>query len=281
MADGPTVDDRIDALFALAPAEFVAARDRLAKDLKGAGDTQGAAAVRKLRRPTAAASAVNRLAREAPDEIRELVALGERLREAHAALVAGGGDSGIREATTRRRKLVGTLTRQALTFIGGGEAHREAIADTLDAAVVDADAAEVVRAGRLTRELDAPSTFGAGLVIGDDVSPAASGRQRPKEPRVDPFPAGDDIDDAEAEQAAGERRRRAKLIERLQGEVDRTSRAAEDAADEVEAARREVDRSRDLLDSARARLRTAEDTERATRAAAQKARRELKNSPAP
>lgn len=281
MAQAPTTDDRIDELFGLAPEEFVTARNRLAKDLKSAGDTEGAAAVRKLRRPTAAASAVNRLVREAPDEIGELVALGDRLREAHAALVAGGGNAGIREATARRRKLVGSMTRQALAFAGGGEAHREAIADTLDAAVVDAGAAEAVRAGRLTRELEAPSTFGAGLLIGDDVSPAASGRRPPKDSRVDPSPANDDIDKEEAEQVAAEGRRRAEQIERLQEEVDLTSRAAEDAAEEAEAARHEVGRLRDLLDSARARLRTAEDTERATRAAAQKARRELKNSAAP
>lgn len=281
MAEGPTTDDLIDGLFALAPEEFVAARDRLARDLKGAGDNEGSAAVRQLRRPTTAASAVNRLAREAPAEIRELVALGERLREAHAALVEGGGDSGIREATARRRKLVGSLSTQALAFIGGGEAHRDAIAGTLDAAVADAGAAEAVRAGRLTRELEAPSTFGAGLVIGDEESVAVSRRRRPKEPQVDPSPGDDDTDDAEAELAAAEGRRRTGLIERLQEEVDRTSRAADEAAEEAEAARREVDRLRDLLDSARARQRTAENTERAARAAAQQARRELKNSPVP
>lgn len=264
MADEPTHDERIDALFALPPGEFVAARDRLAKELKAAGHAEAAAAVKKLRRPTVAAAAVNRLAREARGEIEELLAIGDRLREAHGALLRGGGDSGVREATAARRRLVGALTKRALGFAGGGEAQRDAIADTLEAAVADRDAAEAVREGRLTKELVAPSTFGAGLAFGDDDVPKAAAGA----PEIE--------QDQAADEAAAEARRRAERLERLQEEADRAAADAEQAGQQVAEARAEVGRLEALLETARDEMRSAVDDERSARAAADRAARDLK-----
>lgn len=276
MAEPPTHDQQIDTLFALPPNEFVAARDRLAKELKVAGQGDVAAAVKKLRRPTVAAAAVNRLSREAPDELDELLAVGSRLREAHEALLRGGGDSGVREATADRRKLVGTLTKRALAFAsGGGEAQRDAIADTLEAAVADSDAAEAVRAGRLTKELVAPSTFGGGLVFGSDDVPRSGAGAGGRE--TDRGEAGDKEAD-EAGEAAAESRRRAERLERLQEEANRTAAVAEDASQRVADARAEVDRLEALLEAARVEVRSAVDDERAARAAADRAARDLKGA---
>lgn len=276
MADPRTHDEEIDALFALPPEGFVEARDRLAKELKAAGDGEAAAAVKKLRRPTVAAAAVNRLAREARSELDELLAVGDRLREAHETLLRGGGDSGVREATAAKRKLVGTLTKSALGFATGGEAQREAIADTLEAAVADSDAAEAVRGGRLTKELVAPSTFGGELVFGSEdgserrAGAGAGSRTRDIE--------GDEAEEEAADEAAAESRRRAERLERLQGEADRTAAVAEDAAQRVAEARAEVDRLEALLESARAEVRSAADDERAARAAADRAARDAKGA---
>src|SRR4051812_28617732 len=65
MAEG--VDDRADALFAVPLEDFVAERTALARALRAEGDRPAATAVGKLRKPTPAAWALNRLARSDPD----------------------------------------------------------------------------------------------------------------------------------------------------------------------------------------------------------------------
>src|SRR5207249_1478034 len=85
------------------PGEFVARRDARAKELRKAGDRAGADAVKKLRKPSVAAAAVNRLAREAADEVAGLLAAGEALRQAQL----GGGDrEAIRSAAHDEREAV-------------------------------------------------------------------------------------------------------------------------------------------------------------------------------
>jgi hypothetical protein len=164
-----------DELFGLPLAEFTARRDALAKELKAAGDKDAAAAVKALRKPTVAAWAVNQVARTTAGrkDVAALVQLGDRLRDAHDALLEGKGDAAIRELTTERRALVAKLTKAAIAQLGaGGEGQRDAITHTFDAAVADPEAAEVVRAGRLAKELAAPSGFGGGLVFGDVLAAA-------------------------------------------------------------------------------------------------------------
>src|SRR4051812_4609994 len=179
MADDPTLDERIDALYAGPAEEFIAARDALVKELRALKDKDGAATVKALRKPTVAAWAVNRVVHQSGDDVRRLVDIGDELRAAHEALLEGHGDGGVREATAKRREVVGELTDRAVAELGGGspgEAQREAISHTFDAAVADPDAAEAVVAGRLTKELHAPSGFGGGLVFAD----AAPSRPTPK-----------------------------------------------------------------------------------------------------
>lgn len=174
------LDRRIDALFALPAGEFVAARDALAKQVRAEGDKDAAAEVKALRRPTVAAWAVNQVARttRTKKDVAALVQVGDRLRDAHQALLAGEGDADIRTATAERRKLVAKLTKAAVELLGpAGEAQRDAISNTFDAAVADPAAGALVRAGRLHKELDAPSAFGAELVFASVTAAPRTARQ--------------------------------------------------------------------------------------------------------
>ncbi|MEO7296612.1 MAG: hypothetical protein ABIZ57_10750, partial [Candidatus Limnocylindria bacterium] len=145
-----TLDARIDQLYAGPAESFIADRDATAKELRAAGDKEGAGAVKALRKPTAAAWAVNQLAHSARREVAKLLDIGDDLRAAHEALADGKGDAAIRAATTKRRKLVESLTDKAVGLLGAnGEAQREAISTTLDAAVADPDAGIEVQQGRL------------------------------------------------------------------------------------------------------------------------------------
>ena len=58
--------DGVDALYAVRPEEFVAARAALVKELKADGQKAEAAQVAKRRRPSVVAWALNQVAREQP-----------------------------------------------------------------------------------------------------------------------------------------------------------------------------------------------------------------------
>lgn len=149
-----TPADPIDELYAVAPAGFIAARDSAAAAVRAAGDKELAAQLKALRRPTPAAWMVNALVRDNPQVIEDFLALGAALAQAQSALQ---GDE-LRALSAQRSQLVTSLVARAEALAAAaavrvdsaatGEAH-----DTLVAALVDAAAAQAVRAGRLVRPL--------------------------------------------------------------------------------------------------------------------------------
>jgi hypothetical protein len=141
-------------LYALPPEEFVAARDEAARQARATGDRRLAAAIGKLRRPTVGAWAVNLLARERPELIGELLDLGDALRSAQRNL---RGDD-LRELSLQRRVVISTLAREAVG-LARRDFHRDnlpvaEIQATLTAALADAETAELVRAGQLTKTVE-------------------------------------------------------------------------------------------------------------------------------
>lgn len=143
-----------DELYSLAPAEFTAARDERARQVRAAGQRDEAAAIKKLARPTASAWLVNRLARAAPERMARLYELGDELQEAQRTLA---GDR-LRELSVQRRQVINDLLPAATDL--AGQANQPASATvlgevraTLEAALADADARAAVRSGRLTKAL--------------------------------------------------------------------------------------------------------------------------------
>jgi hypothetical protein len=275
-------------------------RDALAKQLRAEGDKDAAAEVKALRRPTVAAWAVNQVARttRTKKDVAALLQVGDRLRDAHDELLDGKGDAGIRTATAERRKLVAKLTKAAVELLGaGGEAQREAISNTFDAAVADPEAGLLVRSGRLHKELEAPSGFGAELVFASaPVAPRAAAAGGSREERraarrarrgesteAEPEPEAAELaDEAHAPESvhaapgpstaaaptttAAERaaaRTAAKEAERrrkqLEHDVEDRQQEAVQAAREAAAARQEVSRLQDLLVTANAKAKAAGD----------------------
>jgi hypothetical protein len=151
-------EKEVDKLYALPPAEFTAARDDLAKTLRGEGERALSARAKELRKPTAAASVVNRLARSERMNVRALLTAGERLRSAQAKLLQGGRPDTVHKAAADERKAIEALLTAARRE-GAGEATLRRVEETLRAAARDAEAAELVRQGRLTHELQ-PVGFG-------------------------------------------------------------------------------------------------------------------------
>jgi hypothetical protein len=160
-------DDPATHLYGLDLEEFVAARDALAKELRAAGDRDGAAAVKRLAKPTRAAWAVNRLVRDRPDEIAALVDAGAALTGAQEQLLDGADADVLRSAAVAARALVDMLAAQAP--VEG--AARDKVRATLHAATVDAEVREEVAAGRVVKERSASGFGGLEALI-------ASGRGR-------------------------------------------------------------------------------------------------------
>jgi hypothetical protein len=217
--------EAVRELYGLAPGAFVAARDALAKQLRAEGDAAGAAAVKGLRRPTVAAWAVNQVARDQPVVVAAVLDAGAALGAAQREVVASGDRALLRAATTTLRQATAAAVRAAVAH--AGEAHRDAIAATFDAAATDPEAGAQVQAGQLSETLQPTSGFGAlgelpaaAPAIGartDEVS-----RRRLEQAEARAVAARDDVALAEEAVAAAH------------AQLERACRAAAEAAAEVE-----------------------------------------------
>jgi hypothetical protein len=169
----PDLDTVADELYALAPSEFTISRDARAAEARKAGDRPLGTAIKSLRKPTAAAWALNQFVRAEPEQILRLTELGRGLRDAQESLSA----EDIRALGRQRQQLVVSVAGQVRALAYGAQhplsesAFRD-VESTLEAALADPDAAAALATGRLVRTL---SYAGFGTV---DVSEAVGGRER-------------------------------------------------------------------------------------------------------
>jgi len=179
-------DDWQDALFTAPPRAFVAERKRVAEELKAAGRSDDARAAAKMKRPTASVWAVNQLARRAPDELADLLALGASLRAGERKLMRGGSaDDFMTDARTARQRVAALARRAEAALAESGQQKATVtlarqIAQTLHAASIGDDETRAkLEAGRLAHDLMPPSSFGGDS---SDLSAAlaASVASRPK-----------------------------------------------------------------------------------------------------
>jgi len=265
-------------LYGLPLEEFTPARDALAKELKAAGRKEEAAEVKSLRKPSVAAWALNRVAREHPDAIEGLRAAGAELRAAQDAVLSGdtpgppgmpGDASGLRDASRAMADEVERVAGLAAGVLQGAgrpvsAAQEEKIVATLRTAAVDDGAGDDLARGVLVEELQ--STGFSLLGSGSGVLPSAPGRparaKRTDGGRAAPT-AGDDGDDGST--GAGR-------VADLPGaeRSPKKPKASKEALEAVEAARRELRRCDAEADMAATRARRrAERAETAAKRAAE------------
>ena len=214
-------------LYGLPPEEFVPARSGIAAQAKEDGDKALAKAVTQLPKPTTAAWLLNLLVRDQPDQVSELIALGDALRQAQEKLAGPQ----LRQLSQQRHEVIAGFTRKALA--PARRAGRPVTADlsaqvqeTLSAAIADPEAGQALLSGRLTKGL---SYAGLGDVsISGPVTTAAT---RPKARAAKA--------DASAEL---ERRRR---IREATAEVERLEQAVAEATDGAADAQREEEEARE------------------------------------
>ena len=166
------VERRLDDLYREPPEEFVSRRDALARELRAEGDRESAAAVKRLRRPSAAAWVINRISSEEPERTREFVRASESLAEVQRRVLEGEapGDE-LREAAADEREHAEAMVadaRRLTTGHGGNVANVvDRVAETLRAVGGDAELRDRVLRGRVEKEQTAATV---GIPGGVDVS---------------------------------------------------------------------------------------------------------------
>ena len=250
-------DAEVRELYRSAPEGFIAARDALAKRLRDEGRDGDAAEVKKLRRPTVAAWALDRLADDASDTIGELLDAGAELARAQRATLSGRDPQALRDATTTRRELVARLTEMAAEVLRDADrspdAQLEDIRGTLEAASVDEAVAERLRAGTLDRTVQPSAGFGdlTGLQLvsrRDDEPEEAVAVRKPAASR-----SPGEADEDRSRQLDAEIRR----LRRERDAAERKAAAAEDARARLA---EQVASMQTRLDAAREKLRIAESS---------------------
>jgi len=144
--------EAVDRLYALPPDQFIASRDAAAAAAKAAGETKLAADIKRLRKPTVSAWAVNLLSRRAGDTLKALIELGPRLAKAQRL----GRRDELRSLGEARHGYVTALVAAAGAAVAEhGQTMSSAIAldveSTLAGALAEPEVAEAVLAGRLDR----------------------------------------------------------------------------------------------------------------------------------
>jgi hypothetical protein len=148
------LEEALDQLYDAAPEDFVAERKRLAKELKSAGSAADAESLARARKPTAAAWALNRLARDKRRDVDLLLDSGHRLRQAQAGVLRGDAREAFEQAQHTEREAIGRLVHEAQELLGNASAAMlEQISASLHAAAVSEEGRELLAAGRFTQPL--------------------------------------------------------------------------------------------------------------------------------
>ena len=281
----------VDELFTMAPADFVAARNALAKALKADGHRDEAAAVAALRRPTVPDWALNSVALQEPDVVADAVDAAEHLRSVQAAALGDPSAApDLREAMAQVRHAAGALrkaTEDVLRRAGRPAGDMSALTSRLNETMVHPGLLSQLQAGRLgTAAVDALDPFsGAPAAPSTSAAPGRSGRAAARPPRPPaptarkaaapkpPPPKVERVDERAERQARRAadllERRRAQAAERLaqaDAVVEEAKAAVHDAEAEVKAVAAALERARRAETAARTRFERA-DAQRAEVAA--------------
>jgi hypothetical protein len=171
--------EAIAALYAGPLDAFTRSRDALAKQLRGDGDREAADRVRRLRKPSVTAWALNRARAADPERVSELLVAGERLRDAQDGLFGAGSSEGssagsggrdaLRTASAGERRLVDALVAAAeAELAAAGHTPTPTLSNrlfaTLRAVSSDDEARGALSSGTLARDYEI-ADFGFGLAL--------------------------------------------------------------------------------------------------------------------
>lgn len=283
-----------DRLYAVSVEGFTAARNTAASE---SGDKTLAAQVKKLKKPSVAAWAVNLLVRREGDQIDSVLGLADSLRAAAEAL---DGDE-LRALTRQRRQLTTALASSARSLAHEAGVRLtgpvvEQVEGMLTAAMLDPVAAQVVRTGRVltaftstgVSELEVESVVALPDALDIHATPLEAA---PEDEEGESAPVGlhvvpdtgaklaaaeDSLEEAngqvvEAEQELGEVEQSVESLNarrlQLQGEADELRRRLAAIEDDVDQVDEELEEAEEAFADARVVLEEARRTQAAAETA--------------
>lgn len=232
------IERELDRLYSLPLEEFTGARNELAARLRKDGEKDAAGAVKAARKPTQPAWVVNQLARSERKLLEALIASTESL--------AGAGGDAARTLIADQRDALSALGRAARKLAPSAS---DRAVETLRAAAIDPEARELLRIGRLTKEIT-PSGFPTASNTVLQASAPARGKAG----------AGDELAERRTrreheQQRLRELRERARALHRAASEAEREASKARDHADKLQV---EAEEARDAADEAAGELERAD-----------------------
>jgi chromosome segregation ATPase len=256
-----------EQLYALRPAEFMAARTRFVHEAREAGDKEAAARVGKFRKPSQAAWVLNLFARKEPAEVQRLANLGAALRDAHGRF---DGEA-IRELSKQRHQVVRALVSQARSLAGK---EGQKLSDTVlrdveavfTAALANPAVSETLKAGTLAATTDLTEQEGWPETPEPVFDEVAQRREQRAERRRQ-----------ELGRARAEAQHTAEVRDRAQNALSHAEQKAERATRQLEELEAELERVRATEEEANSEVREARTVFRTAEKAAERARRALEN----
>jgi hypothetical protein len=275
-----------DALYAGSADDFTDARNRAAKDV---GDKDLAAQVKKLKKPSVAAWAVNLLVRRESEQIDTVLGLAGQLRAAAEAL---DGEE-LRALTRQRRQLTTALASSARSLARDAGVRLtgpvvDQVEGILTAAMLDEVAAQVVRTGRVVTaftstgvsELDVASVVAVPESLDVRATPVAGDAEEPEPVALHVVPDGgaklaaaeDALEEATQHVTAAERElsEAESVVEelnarrlQLQGDADELRRKLAAIEDDVDQVDEDLEEAEDTRDDAQVVLAEARRTQSA------------------
>lgn len=257
-------EEAVDELYALPLDEFTPRRDELAKELRATGKRDGAAWVKALPKPSAAAWLVNQLARTQKSDARRMLEKGDALRVSQErALARQASREELARARQEHAEAMRTLLSKAPGFLDRrgappSQITLERAAETLRAILLDDAVRAAFAAGRLTRE---HRTAGLGFAVSGraTVTPASPAKStKPgKRPKVDASAAA-----AKEVQRRAQQRARAQAVAiEARSRHRARQRDVSEAQSAVRQAERELERAQRRLEKAQQALARAHDKE--------------------
>lgn len=117
--------DELRSLMAVPPAEFVASRNALAKELQASGRRDDADAVKRLRRPRVAEHVLNLVAVQRPEVVARWAEAVIAVEAAQSAAIGGARGDELRAVSAEWRAATTELVEAGVTLLGAaGEAQR-------------------------------------------------------------------------------------------------------------------------------------------------------------
>jgi hypothetical protein len=265
-------------LYSERPEDFVAARGRLVRELRGQGERELAGRVAALRRPTLSLWLANRLGDVAAPELEELLSVGGELQDAQAKAARGDAAArrSFRELIARHSQLIEALVRAAQSYAaeighGGGDEVGRRLAATLRAASTEpGESGRRLAQGSLPAEVE-PGGF--ELISAGTRDSGAKAGERGEGRREAAI--GEESSQAGQEAPGVEGAARAAEARKVAAERERAAVAARSRADELarraRSLLREAARAQEEADTAEGEAAAAQDVAAQARQAAEEA----------